>query len=119
MPHDDRGGHRRRAGAERGDLALAISGERCGGAADKGTVFKINSLGAVITLHSFSGQGATPYGGLTQGSDENFYGTTQYGGASNLGTIFKMDSLGAGTTLHSFAGSDGANPTALLIQASE
>jgi uncharacterized repeat protein (TIGR03803 family) len=90
-----------------------------GGAADKGTVFKMDSSGAVTTLHSFAGQGANPYAGLTQGSDGNFYGTTQYGGATNKGSVFKMDPSGVVTPLHSFAGSDGASPTAGLIQGSD
>ena len=92
-----------------------------GGTADKGTVFKIDSSGAVTTLHSFAGQpldGAFPYGGLIQGSDGNFYGTTQFGGPVDDGTVFKMDASGSMTMLHFFAGQplDGAFPYAGLIQ---
>ena len=36
-----------------------------------------------------------------------------------MGTVFKMDSSGSVTTLRSFAGSDGAQPSAGLIQASD
>src|SRR5207248_1585156 len=84
-----------------------------GGATNSGTVFKMDSSGAVTTLHSFGGSdGALPYAGLIQASDGNFYGTTYGGGANNDGTAFKMDASGAVTTLHSFAGSDGAHPEA-------
>jgi uncharacterized repeat protein (TIGR03803 family) len=53
-----------------------------------GTVFKITPQGAETTLYSFSclppdcPGGFSPAGGLVQGTDGNFYGTTQYGGTS-------------------------------------
>jgi len=94
-----------------------------GGAENDGTVFKMNSSGAVTTvttLYSFTGgDGYLPRGGLIQGSDGNFYGTTDVGGASvgsingmngAVGTVFKMDSSGTVTTLHTFTGSDGTFP---------
>ena len=56
-----------------------------------GTEFKITSGGSLTTLYSFSySDGATPYAGLVQGNDGNFYGTTAYGGASGYGTVFKI-----------------------------
>src|SRR5580693_7820004 len=44
------------------------------------------------TLVNFTGQnGSTPLGvALVQGTDGNFYGTTEDGGAHGLGTVFKM-----------------------------
>jgi len=96
-----------------------------GGANNYGTVFKITPQGTLTTLHSFDGSdGANPADGLLQASDGNFYGATSYGGASNdcyggCGTVFKITSSGTLTTLHSFAGSDGANPPARLVQASD
>jgi uncharacterized repeat protein (TIGR03803 family) len=86
-----------------------------GGAESDGTVFKMSTSGTlttVTTLYSFTGgDGYLPRGGLTQGSDGNFYGTTDVGGASGAtGTVFKMDSSGTLTTLHSFTGSDGVYP---------
>ncbi len=93
-----------------------------GGMADKGTVFKMDSLGVVTMLHSFTGQpldGATPYAGLFQGSDENFYGTTNEGGTADQGTVFKMDASGTVTTLYSFAAGDGTGSVAGLIQGSD
>ncbi|MGH9364816.1 MAG: choice-of-anchor tandem repeat GloVer-containing protein, partial [Thermoanaerobaculia bacterium] len=93
-----------------------------GGASNHGTIFKIDTSGTLFaTLHSFtSTDGAGPYGGLIQGTDGNLYGTTAGGGASGYGTIFKIDTSGTTfTTLHSFAGSDGANPYAGLLQATD
>jgi uncharacterized repeat protein (TIGR03803 family) len=93
-----------------------------GGASYSGTVFKMDASGNLTTLHSFAnfGDGANPYAGLIQATDGNFYGTTQNGGAyPNVGTVFKIDASGDLTTLHSFSGSDGANPTANLIQATD
>ncbi|HEY3043433.1 MAG TPA: choice-of-anchor tandem repeat GloVer-containing protein, partial [Vicinamibacterales bacterium] len=64
--------------------------------------------------------GALPYAGVIQGTDGSFYGTTLQGGASGAGTVFKLDAAGTLTTLHSFTGgSDGANPHAGLIRATD
>ncbi len=62
--------------------------------------------------------GATPKGGLTQGRDGNFYGTTVEGGANNAGTLFCLSADGRVLkTLYSFTGAaDGANPSAALAQ---
>src|SRR6266540_1159775 len=89
-----------------------------------GTVFKINSAGSFTTLHSFSGsagEGADPLGGLVQGSDANFYGTTALGGAHYLGTIFRISATGSFATLHSFNGSpgEGASSFGGLVQGSD
>ena len=64
--------------------------------------------------------GGNPHAGLIQASDGSFYGTTVNGGFGYYGTVFKVDSAGTLTTLYSFSfGSDGGNPTAGLIQASD
>ena len=84
-----------------------------------GTVFKITSSGVKITLYSFAGgkDGAYPAAVLVQGSDGNFYGTTEQGGKTKSGTVFKITSSGVKTTLYSFAGGkNGATPYAGLIQ---
>jgi uncharacterized repeat protein (TIGR03803 family) len=95
-----------------------------GGTSGDGAVFKVTPSGTETILYSFVGgssDGANPEAGLTQGSDGNFYGNTYLGGASNLGTVFKLTPTGTETVLHSFAGgsSDGANPSANLIQSSD
>ena len=83
-----------------------------------GTVFSVTSTGMLTTLYRFSGgsDGGQPYGGLVEGSDSNFYGTTYGGGVNSAGTLYRVNSLGTLTTLYSFTGgSDGANPAAGLI----
>ncbi|HMH27796.1 MAG TPA: choice-of-anchor tandem repeat GloVer-containing protein [Steroidobacteraceae bacterium] len=93
-----------------------------GGTSGLGTVFKITLSGTETVLYSFAGgsDGANPEAGLIQGSDGNFYGTTFQGGAGGLGTVFKITPSGTETVLHAFAGSsDGANPSANLVQGSD
>jgi uncharacterized repeat protein (TIGR03803 family) len=53
---------------------------------------------------------------LVQGSDGNFYGTTQLGGSNGYGAIVKITPTGKLTTLHSFNLNDGASPLGGLIQ---
>ena len=85
-----------------------------------GTVFKITPGGRFTSLHSFSGtDGYGPTGGLVQGSDGNFYGTTYAGGAHGDGTIFKITAAGTLTTLHSFDGTDGLNLNGGLVLATD
>jgi uncharacterized repeat protein (TIGR03803 family) len=60
-----------------------------------GTIFQITSAGALTTLYKFCAQsgcqdGEFPVGGLIQGSDGKFYGTTFQGGTSNDGTVFNL-----------------------------
>ena len=95
-----------------------------------GTVFKLTPSGTLTTLYSFCSQanctdGTDPLGGLIQGTDGNFYGTTYGGGANGIGdgTIFKITPAGVLTTLYSFCSqlhcSDGDNPYAWLLQAND
>jgi len=97
-----------------------------GGSSDGGTVFRITPAGVLTTLVSFNSallpmaaNGASPYGGLVQGSDGNFYGTTYYGGGDNDGTIFVITPSGALTTLAAFDGANGTNPLLRLVQGSD
>jgi uncharacterized repeat protein (TIGR03803 family) len=91
-----------------------------GGTLGDGTVFKMTPAGVLTTLISFSGaDGANPYGGLVQGSDGNFYGTTENGGSASDGTVFKITSAGVLTTLVSFDGANGAQPEATLVRGSD
>jgi uncharacterized repeat protein (TIGR03803 family) len=87
-----------------------------------GTVFELSPAGTVFTLYSFSGSnglGSSPRGGVAQGADGNFYGTTFDGGTANLGTVFQITPSGTLTTLYEFGGSDGELPFAGLIQATD
>jgi len=72
-----------------------------GGAKGYGTVFKITPSGTLTTLYSFCPQtgctdGVQPWGGLLQGTDGNFYGTTYHGGhvicsgGYGCGTVFSL-----------------------------
>lgn len=91
-----------------------------GGLNATGNVFKMTLGGTVTSLYAFtnnSGDGAYPYAGLLQGTDGDFYGTTEEGGSYlYYGCVFKMTASGTLTILHSFDVTDGDIPTANLIQ---
>jgi uncharacterized repeat protein (TIGR03803 family) len=111
-------------------------GTTYGGGANNnaGTVFELTPTGVLTTLYSFCSttnclDGELPTAGLVQGTDGNFYGTTQKGGLcledpcdafEDGGTIFKITPTGEFTTLYSFCRkancADGANPSSPLIQ---
>ncbi len=92
-----------------------------------GTIFKTSATGKFTTLYSFCAQGGNPCadgenpaGGLIQGPDGDFYGTTTYGGANTTGgTVFKITPSGALTTLYAFCSlancADGSIPQGALI----
>jgi uncharacterized repeat protein (TIGR03803 family) len=126
-------------GAYPSGLTQAINGNfygttAAGGEYDEGqgTIFKITSTGALTTLYSFCKRanctdGTSPFAGLVQATDGNFYGTTMGGGANcvsngNCGTVFKITPGGKLTTLYSFCAqpncTDGMEPVAPLVQAS-
>jgi uncharacterized repeat protein (TIGR03803 family) len=99
-----------------------------GGAQGWGTVFRISGNGVLTTLHSFAGDndGGCPQGGLVQGTDGDFYGTTSSGGGlytnmtPGLGTVFKISTNGVLTKLYSFTGgNDGYFPRCALVQGSD
>jgi uncharacterized repeat protein (TIGR03803 family) len=107
-----------------------LYGTTSGGGANGnyGTVFEITTTGKLTTLYSFCSvsscnDGENPRGGLIQGADGNFYGTT-YGNSSNQrGSIFEITPGGAFTTLYTFCSlalcEDGTEPTADLVQAAD
>jgi len=92
-----------------------------------GTIFKMTPSGSLTILHNFrdgsvTDDGGVPQGGLIQGSDGNFYGTTSGGGGtSQYGVVFKMTPSGTVTILHRFhdgsVANDGTAPFGALIQA--
>jgi uncharacterized repeat protein (TIGR03803 family) len=94
-----------------------------------GTVFNITSGGKLTTLYSFCLQtnctdGRYPQGELVQATDGSFYGTTGAGGTIGEGAVFEITSSRNLTTLYSFCHdfpqcSDGKNPAAGLIQATD
>jgi uncharacterized repeat protein (TIGR03803 family) len=92
-----------------------------GGTESEGTVFRITPTGTLTTLYSFGtsdGDGSTPYGGLLQAADGNFYGTTQQGGTGGYGTVYKYAPGGSVTIVYNFtnATTDGGVPIAGLVQ---
>ena len=116
--------------------AGASSNQQVNGA---GTVFKLTSSGTLTTLYAFcknaqsAEQCSDGFGpnDLVEGSDGNFYGTTQYGGTGDAnvaydgpsnggGTAFKITSGGTLSTLYNFCSqgsptcSDGGGPLALI-----
>jgi uncharacterized repeat protein (TIGR03803 family) len=108
-----------------GKDGIFYSTTESGGTNGFGTIFKITPNGVYTVVHNFdSTDGSAPACGLVQASDGYFYGTTYEGGSNNTcpngcGTVFKMTSAGTLTTLHSFDSTDGANPIAALIQATD
>ena len=89
-----------------------------------GTVYKVSSAGAFSLVHSFSTattDGRNPSSGLVQGSDGNFYATTQIGGSNSLGTIFEVSAAGTFTLLHSFSATttDGSRSVSGLVQGAD
>jgi uncharacterized repeat protein (TIGR03803 family) len=93
-----------------------------GGSSFYGSIFRMTLAGGLTTLYSFTdgNNGANPHARLVQGTNGNFYGTTDSGGTNGYGTIFKMTSGGVVSFLHSFTGgSDGADPQTGLTQGAD
>ena len=92
-----------------------------GGTYGDGTVFRLTTNGTLTNLVSFnySVNGSSPYAGLLQGADGNFYGTTADGGANYDGTVFRMTTNGTLTTLASFNYTNGASPYGGLVQSTD
>jgi len=95
-----------------------------GGAQGVGTIYEVTPGGTETVLYSFAGgtsDGANPEAGVIEGTDGDLYGATYLGGLSGMGTVFELTAGGTETILHHFAGgtSDGANPSANLIQSSD
>jgi uncharacterized repeat protein (TIGR03803 family) len=96
-----------------------------------GTVFKLDPGGTETVLHRFGSgsDGLSPTGPLTVDSAGNLYGTTLAGGGTRCqryvgrklvdvgcGTVFKVDANGQESILHAFGVTDGAFPSAGLVQ---
>ena len=96
------------------------------GANGYGTIFKITQSGTFKTVYDFCSlppctDGASPWAGLVQFTDGNFYGTASGGGSANYGTVFKITPSGTLTTLYNFCTQpfcpDGAYPESALLLA--
>jgi uncharacterized repeat protein (TIGR03803 family) len=106
----------------KGDLYGTTSGggdASCGGGQGCGTVFKLTPAGKETVLRRFQAQ-EFPGASLILDSAGNLYSTTSASGTNGFGTVFKLDAAGEETVLHSFSGgTDGASPSAGLIQDSK
>ena len=106
-----------------------------GGATGNGTAFKLTPSGQLDTLYSFCFltncvDGQYPFGELVEGSDGNFYGTTELGGSKNErhylcnGLRYTVSAHAGRISQHGLQllsllnCADGAEPFAGLIQAS-
>jgi uncharacterized repeat protein (TIGR03803 family) len=86
------------------------------------TIFRLNLAGQLTTLASFPDGDGVPVVApqkLVQGTDGNFYGTTQGGGSQQKGSVFRMTIDGVVTTLVSFTGANGMSPSAGLVEGSD
>jgi len=98
-----------------------------------GNVFKMDPAGNVTVLHTFGGSssdGANPVGPVVLDSAGNLFGATFTGGGTRCqrdgaggklvivgcGTLFKIDANGQESVLHAFGITDGAYPSAGLVQ---
>jgi uncharacterized repeat protein (TIGR03803 family) len=104
-------------GGERSSAETSF-GFRAKGGAGFGTVFQMTPAGAVTVVHAFTGgsDGANPAHSLIQGSDGNFYGTTD--GKDGRSSVFRMTESGDVITLHSFTFVPDGAPNS-LIQAAD
>jgi uncharacterized repeat protein (TIGR03803 family) len=91
------------------------------GTLNSGTVYKLTKSGEFTSLYSFdfATSGETPSAPLVQGTDGNFYGTTNQAGLAGDGTIFRITPAGELTLLYEFDGTDGSESFAPLIQGSD
>ncbi len=89
-----------------------------GGAANQGTVFKLDGHGKETVLHSFGAtNGQLPLSSLIRDAAGNLYGTIFGGGSSGYGAVYKVGKNGKERALYSFSGkADGANPYATLLR---
>ena len=83
-----------------------------GGAYGNGTLFSITPGGVETVLYAFGGISGikgkqdcgVPSGGLTLGTDGNFYGTASSGGTYGVGCVFKYTAGGTESPIYSFSG---------------
>src|SRR5271170_3685728 len=104
-PPDDAGGPSAPGVIAQGRDGNFYSTTLFGGASDCGAIFKLTPAGSLTLMWSFPcAHPAHPLGGLTLGTDGNFYGTASdfcYGGLSDLclsnygnGSVFKISPSG-------------------------
>lgn len=97
---------------------------RNGAIAGGGVAFKLRPDGrdyTVLRRFQSATDGATPLGGIIEGSDGRLYGTTSLGGTNNAGTVFALNKDGSGFTVlrHFLSTGDCRNPQAELLEGSD
>jgi uncharacterized repeat protein (TIGR03803 family) len=116
-----------------GPLIQATNGELYGASAtggnnSGGTVFKVSPGGTMALVYTFCPPclttGSTPYAGLIQATNGDFYGTAQSSGKNGYGAVFKLTPNGiTGTALYSFCSlpmcADGEEPVGAVVQATD
>ncbi|MBX3731220.1 MAG: tandem-95 repeat protein, partial [Verrucomicrobiae bacterium] len=110
------------AGLMEGSDGLLYGTTHQGGTAGFGTVFRLGRDGSAFqVIQSFAGpDGRHPRGGVYEGSDGALYGTTYQGGSLGWGTVFRIEKSGSGFAVrHHFNGSQGRNPHAGVIEATD
>jgi uncharacterized repeat protein (TIGR03803 family) len=93
-----------------------------GGAANLGTIFKIDKTGKETVLYSFTGSpdGEHPTRNLLLGKSGNMYGVAYEGGANGFGAVYELDKAGKESVVYSFeSGTDGEYPGSGLIEDAE
>jgi uncharacterized repeat protein (TIGR03803 family) len=95
-------------------------GAACGFGLGCGTIFELTSTGVFTTLHTFCELGGETCpdgifpGGLVQGTDGNFYGTTFRGGPTGYGTAFKL-STGLGPFVQTVTASGQVGSSVIIL----
>ena len=88
-----------------------------------GAFFKVSAAGVFKVLKDFAYTNGSSPNLPTQGTDGNFYGTTQGGGdpTCKCGVVYKATATGAVTVLHTFKGypNDGNRPLGILVQGTD
>jgi uncharacterized repeat protein (TIGR03803 family) len=120
-PHDGQGPQ---AGLSFDSAGNLYGTTQYGGAHSLGTVFQMKASKGKWTykvIHGFSGgnSGYYPLGGLTQGKNGYYYGTTYYGGSTyNAGTVYRLfqtRGLWVSQTIYLFSsGTSGTYPISSL-----
>jgi uncharacterized repeat protein (TIGR03803 family) len=120
------------AGLTQGTNGLLYGLAESGGTYGSGTIFEVETNGALTSLHSFgqlraetgsgaavatNADGALPQSALILNTNNgNFYGTTGQGGTNSYGTVFEVTHQGKVTVFYSFSNSvDGGSPQASLL----
>ncbi len=92
-----------------------------GGTFNGGVIYELTASGTYTVLYNFCSSDQCPDGqypnSITQGSDGNFYGTTQYGGSLQGGIIYELTAASHQySVVHTFAQSIyGFSQTALTL----